>query len=373
MPDWQEILAPILHKIEGYLDRYKYRLAGRSTNKAVLRISPYRGFTTAEKLFLKGRVLADKGITSAADERSLWDTLANMYRRFQSDEVPFAHLLARFQGVEQEVMADDEGFFEVLMDLPGQLLPNPAWQSVMLELLEPRQVRQPAVYAEGEVLAINPQAQFGVISDIDDTLLITHATNPLRMASTIFLNNASRRKTIPGVPAFYRALQQGMADQPFNPLFYVSSTPWNLYDLLIEFFQLNAIPTGPMISLRDWGISRHEFLPIRHRLHKLDAVRRTLDLVPDLSFILIGDSGQEDPEIYNEVVHLYPHRILAVYIRAVSHNQKRLNAIRSLAKDIEAAGCSFLLAQDTQAMAQHAAQQGWIPANSNQSSVVSKQ
>ena len=360
MADWQQIIAPILHKLEGYFDRLKYRLAGRSESGDELLILPYRGFATGEKLCLKGRVLEDKGITPAADEHSLWDTLANMYRRFESDEIPFARLLARFQGVEQEVIADEEGFFEVLMDLKGPLLSNSMWQPVTLELLEPRRAGQPAVRTEGEVLAINPQAQFGVISDIDDTLLITHATNPLRMASTIFLNNARQRRPFTGVPAFYRALQQGLTEQPINPLFYVSSTPWNLYDLLVEFFQFYAIPPGPMLSLRDWGITRNEFLPTRHRLHKVDAVRRNLDLVPGLPFILIGDSGQEDPEIYQEVVRLYPDRILAVYIRAVSRSQKRLKAIRNLAKEVEAAGSSFLLAQDTQAMACHAAQQGWI-------------
>jgi len=361
MADWQQIIAPILHKVEVYFDRLKYRLAARSVGRDALLILPYRGFATREKLFLKGRVLEDKGITPAADEHSLWDTLANMYRRFESDEIPFARLLARFQGVEQEVIADEEGFFEVLMDLPGPLLSNPMWQSVTLELLEPRRAGQPAVRTEGEVLAINPQAQFGVISDIDDTLLITHATNPLRMAPIIFLNNARRRKPFPGVAAFYRALQLGMTEQPVNPLFYVSSTPWNLYDLLVEFFQIYAIPSGPMLSLRDWGITHNEVLPTRHRLHKVDAVRRNLDLVPGLPFILIGDSGQEDPEIYQEVVRLYPNRILAVYIRAVSRSQKRLKAIHRLAKEVEAAGSSFLLAQDTQAMARHAAQQGWIP------------
>ncbi|OGO63192.1 MAG: hypothetical protein A2Z45_08925 [Chloroflexi bacterium RBG_19FT_COMBO_55_16] len=361
MADWQQIIAPILHKVEVYFDRLKYRLAARSVGRDALLILPYRGFATREKLFLKGRVLEDKGITPAADEHSLWDTLANMYRRFESDEIPFARLLARFQGVEQEVIADEEGFFEVLMDLPGPLLSNPMWQSVTLELLEPRRAGQPAVRTEGEVLAINPQAQFGVISDIDDTLLITHATNPLRMAPTIFLNNARRREPFPGVPAFYRALQLGMTEQPVNPLFYVSSTPWNLYDLLVEFFQIYAIPSGPMLSLRDWGITHNEVLPTRHRLHKVDAVRRNLDLVRGLPFILIGDSGQEDAEIYQEVVRLYPNRILAVYIRAVSRSQKRLKAIHRLAKEVEAAGSSFLLAQDTQAMARHAAQQGWIP------------
>jgi hypothetical protein len=145
-----------------------------------------------------------------------------------------------------------------------------------------------------------------------------------------------------------------------NPLFYVSSSPWNLYSLLSEFFQLQDIPNGPVLFLRDWGISEEELLPTHHRSHKLKTIQNIMEVYPKLPFILIGDSGQEDPEIYAEVVQKHPQRIPAIYIRNVSHELKRPEAIRQLAKKVADTGSTLILADDTVPMAEHAAAQGWI-------------
>jgi hypothetical protein len=92
----------------------------------------------------------------------------------------------------------------------------------------------------------------------------------------------------------------------------------------------------------------------------LEAIRRIIDLLPGLPFILIGDSGQEDPEIYADAVNLYPNRIVAIYIRNVSHDLKRPEAIRELAKKVVEAGSTLILADDTIPMAEHAVEMGWI-------------
>jgi phosphatidate phosphatase APP1 len=210
------------------------------------------------------------------------------------------------------------------------------------------------------VLAPPATVRFGVISDIDDTVVQTDATHLLRMARNVFLANARTRLPFKGVAAFYAALHGGIDGRAGNPLFYVSSSPWNLYDLLLDFFALNEIPQEPVLFLRDWGLSPTELLPTGHRGHKLEAIRRVLDLYPALPFILIGDSGQEDPEIYHEVVTLYPRRILAVYIRNVSRDPRRPESIRALAEQVVAAGSTLILAENTLPMAEHAAEQGWI-------------
>ena len=146
-----------------------------------------------------------------------------------------------------------------------------------------------------------------------------------------------------------------------NPLFYVSSSPWNLYDLLVEFLELNDVPQS-VLFLRDWGVTTEEILPTRNRAYKVAAIRRILDTYPTLPFILIGDTGQEDPEIYHEIVTLYPQRILAVYIRNVNRDMERPAAVRALAEEVVAAGSTLILADNTLPMAEHAAGQGWIAA-----------
>lgn len=132
-----------------------------------------------------------------------------------------------------------------------------------------------------------------------------------------------------------------------------------MYDLLVDFLRLQDIPRGPLL-LRDWGLAAGDALPGRHAGHKLPALRRILDTYPELPFILIGDSTQEDPEIYRQMVEDYPERILAIYIRDVTGDEERAEAIRVLANEVMQAGSTLVLARDTVAAAEQAVEQGWI-------------
>jgi phosphatidate phosphatase APP1 len=359
MTNWQQVLAAVVGNVEKQFEALKSRLDTRLGSADPIKIIPYYGYGSRQKLYLKGRVLQDEGTRPAGDNDSLWRNLVNMYRRLESDEVPGARVLARFADVTQEVVTDEEGFFAVWLEPPRPLPGGRLWHPVELVLLSPLAPGQLQARATGEVFVPPPGAQFMVISDIDDTVVQSHATQLLRMARTVFLGNARTRLPFPGVAAFYRALHAGRLGTTLNPLFYVSSSPWNLYDLFVEFFQLQGIPLGP-IFLRDWGVSEQEILPTQHRGHKLHLICQMLDFYDHLPFILIGDSGQEDPEIYHEIVGRYPHRILAVYIRNVSQELARPAAIGRLAEEVAAAGSTLILADNTLAIAQHAAEQGWI-------------
>ena len=360
MADWREEAAKIAANIDDYLGIMKFRLREQMGRRRPIMISAYRGFGTQQKLYLKGRVLEDKGISPADENDSVWDNLANMYKRFASAEIPHARVLARFQGVEQEFQADDEGYFEIWLE-PSQPLPTDRiWHHIELELVSPQRKGAAPVKATGSVLVPTEGSRFAVISDIDDTVLHTDAVSMLRMARTVLLNNARTRLPFKGVAAFYRALFRGYDQAGINPMFYVSNSPWNLYDLLCEFFHLNDIPIGPVLFLRNWGFTHKEQLPTRKRPHKLTMARNMLTQFPHLPFILIGDSGEEDPEIYTELVDAFPNRIRAVYIRNVSRDLHRPAEVRALAEKVLKAGSTLILADDTWPLAQHAAEQGWI-------------
>jgi phosphatidate phosphatase APP1 len=359
LPNWRNILIQLASSAEGRLDRLKRALDERWGDEPTC-IVAYQGYGTSDCLMLKGRVLEDRGIQPADVTDSVWRNLRNMYRRFDSDEIPGARLLARFGTAEQTVAADDEGFFEVRLAPDAPLPQGRLWHTVELTLLEPQPAGKGHLRAAGRVLVPPPTSQFGVISDIDDTVIRTDATSMVRMFRATFLENARTRLPFPGVAALYRALQSGADGATLNPLFYVSSSPWNMYDMLEEFLAIQRIPAGPLL-LRDWGFSpRGPQSPLRHREHKIETIRRILDTYPALPFLLIGDSGQEDPEIYREVVQLYPNRILAIYIRNVSRRARRISAIQALANEIAAAGSTLVLTDDTLTAAHHAAKQGWI-------------
>ncbi|MBA2346543.1 MAG: App1 family protein, partial [Rubrobacter sp.] len=147
-----------------------------------------------------------------------------------------------------------------------------------------------------------------------------------------------------------------------NPIFYVSTGPWNLYDLLEDFLDIQGIPAGP-IFLRDWAGLKDVLRGMDHRSHKLAVIRDLMDAHAELPFVLVGDSGQEDAETYAQISEEYPDRVLAVYIRDI-RRKGRTGIVQKIAERVRAFGIPMLLVDDTVAAAEHAASVGLIDAAS---------
>lgn len=335
--------------VEARFDLLRFELKRRVGRLGPIEVLPYRGHGTPEALFMKGRVLKGKGITRSSKSDTVGINLRNMVRRFASEEIPFARVRARFDGHELEAVADGEGFFDLRFELATALHTARAWHPVEVELLWPEEVE---VRATGHVL-VPARARFGVISDLDDTVVQSSVTSLLKMARITLLNNAYTRLPFEGVASFYRALQQGVGGE-FNPIFYVSSSPWNLYDLLEDFLDVHGVPEGP-IFLKDWSPTT----VLSHEKHKLDAIRTLLSTYPGLPFVLVGDSGEKDPEIYHKVVQEHPDRIRAIYIRDVAAKERDA-AVHAVAREVRSLGVEMLLVPDTAAAAEHATRQGFI-------------
>lgn len=362
----RRLLLELATLAERGLDSLKERLGAAFDRDDPLQILPYRGYGTAERLTLQGRVLQDEPVGKARREASIWRNLGDTWKRFESDEVPGVKVRARFGAWAGEAVTDEEGYFR--FDIPaaaaGVQVDNARlWHEVDLELTDPRQGRGAGqgrpVHARGEVLVPPADAELAIVSDVDDTVVETGVTNRLAMARTVFLRNAHTRLPFPGVGAFYDALHRGPGGRGRNPVFFVSSSPWNLYDLLAEFMELHGIPRGPLL-LRDFGLDRGKLLKTSNREHKLAQIKPLFDTYPGLPFVLIGDSGEHDPEIYREVVHLYPGRVRAIYIRDVTAEAARDEQVRALGRELAETGADLLLVPDTEAAAVHAAERGWI-------------
>jgi phosphatidate phosphatase APP1 len=177
----------------------------------------------------------------------------------------------------------------------------------------------------------------------------------LKMTWIVLLNNAHTRLPFEGVSAFYEALRRGKEGRVHNPIFYVSSSPWNIYDVLEDFLNVHGVPEGPLF-LKDWSPS----VLGKHRTHKLGIIRSLLRTYPDLPFVLIGDSGEEDPEIYLQAAHEYPGRIPAIYIRDVTSGERDAQ-VHAIAGEARSLGTEMVLVPDTAAAAEHAASIGLIP------------
>jgi len=319
-------------------------------------IVPYLGYGTPEKLLFAGRVLADEGFTPARSADRAWRNLVNMYKRFESDEVPGARIRARFQGSESEVTADEEGYFTFSIQ-PLRPLDSKPWQEVELELVDPPSPKEHPVRASARVLVPSANARLGIISDIDDTVISSNVGNKLKMILTVILSNEHTRKPFEGVAGLYRALQGGVSGAEENPIFYVSNSPWNLYTVLLEFLNLQKIPLGPLL-LRDFG--DHVFFSKEPDSHKKSNIKTILQAFPRLPFVLIGDSGERDPEIYRDVLKEHPDRIRTIYIRSINRHPSRLAAIDKLIDEVRPTGSQLVLAPDSEFAAAHAAAEGLI-------------
>jgi phosphatidate phosphatase APP1 len=151
------------------------------------------------------------------------------------------------------------------------------------------------VEARGQIYIPSPRARFVVISDIDDTVMHTGVANKLGMLWRLFVADAQSRVAFPGVAALYRALYAGRSGDEANPMLYVSRAPWGIYAVLEEFFAQHGIPVGPVLFLREWGISWRSPLPRKATDHKQELIATCWSSILISLFVLIGDRRPARP------------------------------------------------------------------------------
>jgi phosphatidate phosphatase APP1 len=325
-------------------------------------IVPFIGHGTTRRVRLGGRVVLGRPEAATAPAvgvpeapaptpRSRRAVLRASIARFLTVEVPGAVVTVRGPGVAAEIRADRDGYLDAVLDVSGEHL-QPGWHPFELRL------RDGAVVI-AQVLVVDPDARIGLVSDVDDTILETGLTRGIEVVRATLLTAVLDRTPLPGAAALYRALVEP-GDGPARPVFYVSTSPWNLHEMLLEFIALRRFPLGPLL-LTDWGPSRSGLFRIGAQEHKGGLVRRMLAEHPQLGLVLIGDSGQLDPEIYAGLAREHPDRIRAVYIRRTPHSSaQRVAEVDVLAAEVTALGVPMLAVNDSLQIAAHAAQLGLL-------------
>jgi phosphatidate phosphatase APP1 len=336
---------------------WKLRIEERFGLLDPIQIVVFRSFGTPDLLHLRGRVRERKGVEGTSQESSVWQNVVNSLHRLESDEIPGARLRAHFAGRTWDATTDTEGYFVLNLDLPEPL--PPGWHDVRLELVESVGTAAERFVVE-PVLVPAPDAEFAIISDVDDTVVRSRSADFFRMLAIVFSQGAHDRVVVPGIPAFYRALERGPDGRGRNPVFYVSMSGWNLYDLFTEFMDLNDIPRGPLF-LSDLRFLEEKSAVMASGRHKYDSIDLLLRTYPELPFVLIGDSGMRDPELYREVVRSHPGRIRAIYIHDVSESG-RDEEVQRIAAELEREGVPMMRAEDLTRAAEHAAGHGLIRA-----------
>lgn len=297
-----------------------------------IRLVPYRSYGTGSHLYLLGRALYNEKL-EMLQSQSFFHTLKNTYKQFESDEIskikiglqiPDGPLLTETTGKEGYYL------FNKTTTLNLKAFANEeGWAKFQLSFLEkPKNSR---IASENkfaaEMLIPRATAKYGIISDIDDTIMHTGVTSFLkwRVAHNSLFKHAYKRVSLKGAPEFYDRLHLGRSGKDQNPVFYLSNSPWNLYQYLKIFLDINNFPKGPIL-LRDFS---SPFGRKPEKPHKQKEMINILNTYPHLNFILIGDSGEHDPRIYTDIAMKFPDRILAIYLRTVKH-KKRMRKVKDL-------------------------------------------
>lgn len=325
--------------------------AGGKTGVA---IHTYRGYGSHSEIYLMGRVFRQSSVGRSMTQ-SFWRDILDVLRRITRRGMPSVNVAVRFGDSHTVVDTDKDGYFRAHMMINEPLPPNKVWHKAELKVL----FRSETVKARAAIYIPPLNTDYVVVSDIDDTVMYTGVANKAKMMIRLFFEKADRRAVFPGVAAFYQSLFDGGEDRK-RPLLYVSRAPWTIYEMLVEFFRMHRIPEGPVLFLREWGMSWKSPLPRKAVHHKQMVIRQMMQLYKDQSFILIGDSGQKDPEVYTQMVREFPSRIKTIYIRSVDENPERDQSISELAREVHETGSTLVLAKDTVNMARHALSQGYI-------------
>ena len=320
-------------------------------------IVSYRGMVADGVCHLGGRVLRRPLPGGPREEDGWWQNLLNTYRRLDSEFIAGASVNISFRGSAPITLTTDaDGYYHGVFPVPegcGNLL----WENAEVTRTEGGTVFQQPI------LCVPPTARLGVISDIDDTVLESSITHWQTAAKLTFLRNARTRKPLEGVAKLYQAFQRGVGGGAPNPIFYVSASPWNLYDLLEDFFDLNEIPQGPIL-LRELRFDRASFASETAARAKLEHVETLVQRYPALQWVLMGDSGQVDADLYAQLVRKFPGRIVAVYIRDVdpSLDSKRDQFVDGFIGSIADTRVPMLRVANSIAIAEHARSIGLIEA-----------
>jgi phosphatidate phosphatase APP1 len=321
-----------------------------------LHVVVYRGFVADDVAKVRVRVMEAPELPG--DSRiPYWEVAQANLRRHAALRIVGAEVELRIGNHRATEVTDSHGFANFAVPVPGLRV---GWHNAVA-------VTTPIEHGEsasgtGRVVKPSLKAPFLVISDIDDTILLTGLTEGVAMVARTVLREASQRAAIPGMASLYRGLARGIPGRtgkrhPEPTFFYVSTGSWSFYPALQEFVQLRGFPQGPMF-LTDWGPTER-YIRRSGAEHKRTAIRRLFEAYPGMDFVLVGDSGQRDPLTYEEMAREFPGRVRVILIRQVGPDDDERNAaLRVHAKSLRAEGIPLHLVADGLGAAQIAHELG---------------
>jgi phosphatidate phosphatase APP1 len=276
------------------------------------RLETYAGYGTPDRVRVLARVLLSRP-RPMTPERDVLRAGRRGFRHFLTVPAPHRRVRLEVGGQTSVVTSDRAGYIDV--ELPTDAPLAAGWQPAVLTCLD----EPDPCTADASLLVLDERTRFGVVSDIDDTTMVTAVPRPLLAAWNTFVRHPSARRAVPGMPELYRTVQEAHPDAGF---FYLSTGAWNTAATLRAFLSRHAYPRGPLL-LTDWGPTLTGWFR-SGRTHKETSLEHLMSWFPHVRWVLFGDDGQHDVEIYDRVARRRPDRVRAVAIRQLTSGQQIL-------------------------------------------------
>lgn len=297
---------------------------------------PINGFITQQKLWLEGQIiLINPKYLQYKVSDSVFKNSYRLFKLYSPKHVKYRTIHLYYEGEKKwEVTLDDAGYFRVTLDLDEGIDPN----AIRYYLGESKiEIHKPN-YSLNNIYKIADEGKI-IVSDIDDTVLVSHATNKWKKIKTLIKYGALQRQQVEAMNEFFQQMNAN------HGVIYLSNSEMNLYPLIKNFLNKHKYPLGPLFLREHMKISqviRRKYRYFQSKEHKKYTLQLLMESFPNKKFILVGDSGQKDPEIYLSISKQFSHQVERVYIREikVGDKKKRLNDIKS---ELKVLGIEFVL------------------------------
>ena len=231
------------------------------------------------------------------------------WRLFVDAPVPYLPVTIRFGAVSVRTRADQEGYIDVVVRGHGL---GPGWHEARIEATGAGTVTT-------RILIVAPGPRLGIVSDIDDTAMVSHVPRMFVAAWNQLVKYTSSREPVPGMAELLTRIERA---HPGTPVIYLSTGAWNVVPTHRSFFERHGFPAGPML-MTDWGPTNTGLFRSGIE-HKRTELRRLMIDLPDVTWLLVGDDGQHDPLIYGEAAREHSDRVAAVAVRRLTPTEQVL-------------------------------------------------
>ncbi|SDF08041.1 Uncharacterized conserved protein [Pricia antarctica] len=282
------------------------------------RLTVYRGYANEQEIVVFGHVFKKNTPDSYNLEGKRLHHAHSVLRMFTIKTLGDIPISFRFEDITATTKTLANGYFRIALPYPKKI--KSGWHTFTITA----NLNGEPVEETGEFNKPFPGG-YALISDIDDTFLISHSDNFFKKIYVLLTRNVYKRKIFEGVVRHYQMLSVAgrTAENGINAFFYVSSSEWNLYNFIVHFTKLNDMPKA-VLKLKDLksGLGDFLFTGGGNHNHKFRKIKHLLEFYPELTFILLGDDSQKDPFIYEQIIKMFPTNVKAVYIRSTGRNQK---------------------------------------------------